>query len=176
MNFEGNFTIQNENQKNSEIAAIERERSIRWEKVQTNVFDDERYYRVVSEDGYKDYLQNDVIRSSPDGTDSHVVNGIEIGHRPTSFPSFDKGAPDLGYAKGDSDNYIFESSIPMYRRGDENPATGNRIKGRHWAYRPIDPATGDIIKDMDSSMVGNIYKLDKEHNLFIQKNNASDIE
>lgn len=169
MYFESGFTFQNENEKNTEIVALEYEKNIQWEKVDTSVFDPEKYYRVVGENGYKDFLQHDVIRSSPEGTDSHIVNGFDIGHRPTSFPSFDKGAPNLTYAKEDSDNYIFESSIPMYKRGQENPATGNKLKGRHWAYRPIDPVTGNIIKDMDSSMISNMYKLDKEHNLFIQK-------
>lgn len=140
-----------------------------WHLLENHVFDKDSFYRIVNEEGYQDYVNNKLLRSSPEGTPSHMVGRFDIGHRPTSFPSFDKGAPDISYAKEGEDNYIFESKIPMYRRGDKNPAHGGTIKGRHWAYRPIDQKTGNIITEMTPDTIKNIFKLDKNGNLFIKQ-------
>ena len=118
-----------------------------WVLLENYVFDEHSFYRIVNEEAYLDYQQNKVLRSSPEGTPSHIVGRFDIGHRPTSFPSFSKGVPDFSYAKDGEDNYIFESNIPMYKRGDKNPVHDGIIKGRHWAYRPIDQETGNVIKE-----------------------------
>lgn len=145
------------------------EKTISWLKLENHIFDENNFYRIVDEKGFEDFLKTGFVRSSPDGTDSKIVKGFDIGHRPTSFPSFDKGTPDLSYARENSDNYIFESAVPMYKRGDKNPATGSAIKGRHWAYRPIDSQSGNIIKEMTADMIKNIYKLDKDGGLYIKE-------
>lgn len=140
----------------------------KWLPLKDYSFDENSFYRIINEEGYRDYKTNNILRSSPDGTPSHMVGRFDIGHRPTSFPSFDKGAPDISYAKEGEDNYIFESKIAMYKRGDKNPTHGGTIKGRHWAYRPIDQETGNVIKEMNSDMIKNIFKLDKNGNLYIK--------
>lgn len=140
-----------------------------WTLLVNHVFDEDSYYRIVSSDGYQDFLKNNILRSSPEGTPSKMAGRFDIGHRPTSFPSFDKGTPDLSYAVEGQDNYIFESKIPMYRRGDKNPLHERPIKGRHWAYRPIDLATGLVITNMTPDMIQNIFKLDKQGNLYLKK-------
>lgn len=140
----------------------------KWLLLKDYSFDENSFYRIVNEEGYRDYMTNNILRSSPDGTPSHMVGRFDIGHRPTSFPSFDKGKPNISYAKEGEDNYIFESEIAMYKKGDKNPIHGGTIKGRHWAYRPIDQETGNVIKEMNSDMIKNIFKLDKNGNLYMK--------
>jgi hypothetical protein len=139
-----------------------------WLKLEGHVFDENGFYRVVDEKGFKDFIDTGVVRSSPTGTDENIYGGFNIGNRPTSFPSFSKGSPDLSYVRENSDNYIFESGIPMYKKGDQNPVTQSEVKGRHWAYRPIDQSTGVVITEMTSDMIKNIYKLDKDKNLYLK--------
>ena len=136
-----------------------------WILLENYVFDENSFYRIVNEEAYQDYKQNKIVRSSPEGTPSHMAGRFDIGHRPTSFPSFSKGVPDFSYAKEGEDSYIFESNISMYKRGDKNPVHDGTIKGRHWAYRPIDQETGNVIKEMNTDMIKNIFKLDNQVSL-----------
>ena len=140
-----------------------------WIKLENHVFDENNFYRVVNEKGYQDFLEHNALRSSPDGTESMIVDNIEVGHRPTSFPSFDKGAPDKSYFDPESASYIFESAVPMYRRGESNPATGAEIRGRHWAYRALDPQTGETLKEIPRDKIINIYKREKDETLYVLK-------
>lgn len=146
------------------------EKEIGWKELENHQFDESHFYRIVSEAGYQDFLNTGVLRSSPEGTDSHITeSGFDIGHRTTAFPSFSKGAPDLRYTKDGVNNYIFETDAELYKRGDKNPANGNPIKGRHWAYRAIDKETGRIITEIKPDMIAHIYKLDTQGTLFIRE-------
>lgn len=140
-----------------------------WIKLENHDFDPNNFYRIVNENGYKDFLEKGILRSSPTGTESEMVGRFDIGHRPTSFPSFSKGEPDLSYLKEGEDNFIFETDIPLYRRGDKNPVTGNSIRGRHWAHRPIDEKTGKVITEVKPEMIKNIYKVAKDGSLYLKK-------
>ncbi len=144
------------------------ENLFQWQKLENYVFNEENFYRIVDERGYNDFLETGIVRSSPTGTDSNIHGRFDLGHRPTGFPSFSKGSPDFSYCKSGEDNYIFESAIPMFRRGDKHPIHGGSIKGRHWAYRPINPETGEVIKEITKDMIINIYKIDKESNLYLR--------
>lgn len=147
----------------------ETENALEWIRLDNHVFDEDSFYRIVNENGFQDYQENKILRSSRTGTEPEMAGRFNIGNRPTAFPSFDKGAPDLSYAKKGEDNYIFESKIPMYKRGDKHPITNGIIKGRHWAYRPIDLETGKTILEIKPDMINNIYKIDKEGDLFLKK-------
>jgi hypothetical protein len=138
-----------------------------WKKIEQPEFDENNFYRVVTQAGYDDFVANQIIRSSPTGDDSHVVEGIDIGGRPTIFPTFSKGSPDMSFFKEGEDNYIFETDVPMYKRGEDNPVTGNQIKGRHWAYRLIDE-NGDAVLEMKPEQIKNIYKVDKDKNIYLK--------
>lgn len=147
----------------------ETEQQIEWVKLENHTFNEDNFYRVVDQKGFDDFQETGVVRSSVTGTDPKMVGRFNIGNRPTSFPSFDKGAPDLSYLRPEEDNYIFESSSPMYKRGEINPVTQKQIKGRHWAYRPIDITTGNVITELPKTLVKNIYKHDKLGDLYIKK-------
>lgn len=144
------------------------EQEDKWIKLENHTFNEDSFYRIVDEKGFKDFKETGVVRSSPTGTDSVMQGRFDVGSRPTPFPSFAKGTPDLSYSRANSDNYIFESGIPMYGRGDQNPATQLPIKGRHWAYRPIDPTTGHVVTEMTLDMIKNVYKLDKDGSLYVK--------
>jgi hypothetical protein len=138
-----------------------------WIPLEHHQFDENNYYRIVSQRGYDDFNESGIIRSSPTGTESYIHGRFDLGGRTTSFPSFSKGAPDLSYAKEGENNYIFESDAPMYRRGDTNPVTGGVIGGRHWAYRPIHPETGRVF-DLTKEHIKDIYKVDPDGGLYLK--------
>lgn len=137
-----------------------------WTKLAKHVFNENNFYRIVNESGYKDFLESGVLRSSPDGTESNIKGNIDFGHRPTAFPSFDKGGPNPDYFKP-GDNYVFEVDTAMYRRGEANPVTGNPIKGRHFAYRMIGE-DGNVMNEIKAEKIKNIYKFDKNGDLFLK--------
>lgn len=151
------------------ILKQETEKQIEWVMQNDHEFNENNFYRVVDENGYGDMLETDVVRSSPEGTQPKIVDGLNIGNRPTSFPSFSKGAPDSNYSQESADNYILESDIPMYKRGDTNPVTGNPVKGRHWAYRPIDSETGETLKELSVDKIKQVFKKDIQGNLLRQE-------
>jgi hypothetical protein len=116
-----------------------------------NKWNPNAFYRIVDEEGGADALNTGIVRSSPTGTKSsgQFVGKFDLSAgRGTPFPSFAKGKPDVTYIPEDGKGYIFESEVPMYKRGETNPVTGNQIKGRHWAYRPIDMETGVTITEL----------------------------
>ncbi len=139
-----------------------------WKSLERDhAFDPEGFYRIVNQDGYDDFVESGIVRSKVQDTEGKGVLEL-ISRRPTSFPSFAKGLPDLSYAKEGEDNYIFESNLPMYSRGDQNPATGKAIASAHWAYRPIDPVTGEVMLNLQAKDVKKIYKIDKDGGLFLK--------
>lgn len=106
-----------------------------------------------------------------------MVGKLNIGNRPTSFPSFSKGAPDKSYFKNDGDSYIFETDTVLFGRGEKNPVTGTEVGigpedggSRHWAYRLIDAQTGKVVTKMPAELIKDIYKVDKDGNLYLKKN------
>ncbi|MES2985965.1 MAG: hypothetical protein V4686_02455 [Patescibacteria group bacterium] len=139
-----------------------------WKLLENHEFNKNNFYRIVNEQGYKDYIEAGTLRSSPTGTESNMVGQINLGNRPTSFPSFDKGTPNLTYIKEGEENYIFETDVQLFARGDINPVTNQPIKGRHWAYRMIDPETGENLDTVDSSHIKNIYRVDTQKNLYVR--------
>ena len=147
-----------------------------WVRLESHEFNPNNFYRIVGEDGYKDFIEKGYLRSSPTGTEPKMVGSIDVGSRPTSFPSFSMGAPDKNYFKKDAASYIFETDVKLFSPGDMNPVTGKVIGkgdrdggGRHWGYRAIDGKTGEVIKEMSADMIINIYKVDKDGNLYLKK-------
>lgn len=152
----------------AKILKLEAEKKIAWVMLNDHTFNKEAFHRVIDKEGYADFLERDSARSSPTGTKHDDLQ------RPTFFPSFAKGAPNLEhYGQADDDNYILESDRPMFGRGDTNPVTGQVIKGRHWAYRPLDPKTGETLAELSADEIKNVYKKDKQGGLFIQEKNTS---
>jgi uncharacterized membrane protein (UPF0127 family) len=114
--------------------------------------DPNAYYRIAGRDALEDAMSSGVVRSKtiiPEGADLFALTKA----RPTSFPSYAKGTPDLTYLKN-ADDVIFKNSGPMYKRGDILP-NGNVLTGRHWAYRPYNESTKQIAKSIP---VEEIYK------------------
>ena len=153
----------------AELLKIETDQEIEWLKLDDHKFNEDNFYRVVDEKGYEDFKNTKVVRSSTTGTDSHMAGRIEIGHRPTPFPSFSKGKPDPSYMREGSNNYIFESDTPMFKVGEKNPVTNVKIKGSHYAHRPINQETGEVMLEMTPEMIKNIYRVNKEGELHLKK-------
>jgi hypothetical protein len=102
----------------------------------------DKSYRVAGMDAYNDFVESGVLRSkTPDMPVGASLEERIIGARPTGFPSFQKGFADLRYLP-DNGGVVFETGLPTFKRGEINPVTGQRIKGRHYAHRVIDPNTG----------------------------------
>jgi hypothetical protein len=122
-----------------------------------NLNNPNKSYRVAGEDAYQDFLNTGVVQSA-DGKLSGLRDVLPDGRviqirRPTGFPSFQKGYADLSYADPSMKNYIYETSVPTFKRGEINPVTGERIKGRHYAHRPIDMNTGEVITQLPAKDV-----------------------
>ena len=102
----------------------------------------DKSYRVAGVDAYNDFVESGVLRSkTPDMPVGASLEERMVGARPTGFPSFQKGFADLRYLP-DNGGVVFETGLPTFKRGEINPVTGQRIKGRHYAHRVIDPNTG----------------------------------
>lgn len=149
---------------------FENNAGISWKQFNKKDFNQDHFYRIVSSKGYIDYLSNGVVRSSPEGTESAYVGRFNLGGRTTPFPSFSKSLPDLSYLKENDTNYIFETDMPMYKRGEEadTETEVRKIKGRHWAYRPIDKKTGKTITELKKDDLLAIYKINEAGELFVQ--------
>lgn len=108
-------------------------------------------FRVAGEDAYKDFIESGVLRS---GLGDPVSIGEKIVYRTTPFPSFQKGYADLKrYSNPSMKNYVFKTNVPTFKRGEANPVTGNIIKGSHYAHRPINMETGEIINSLPAKDV-----------------------
>jgi hypothetical protein len=124
------------------------------------------YFRIVNQVGYDDLESTGVARSSPTGTDSKRPSdwdgtGVDLGHRPTSFPAFAKDKVDRSYLSPEGHSYVLEHPGPMYKRGQENPATKNPITGRHWAYRKFD-SEGKVVTEIPSDEFSGVYRVSED--------------
>lgn len=165
-------------EKSFSITELEKERDTNrnkesaqnWDKIDTPEFSESNFYRIINESGYNDLINSGKVRSSPTGAKPtfHIKGSDPNIGRPTPFPSFAKGKPDLTYLEKDSTNYILESEIPMHARGEVNPVTGHQIRGRHWAHRPLDEE-GQPRTELPIEEIKNIYKVDKDGDFFMQK-------
>jgi hypothetical protein len=106
-------------------------------------------YRVAGLNAYEDFKNTGVLRSKTTLPENATfLDRVEA--RPTSFPSFQKGYADMAYAKPEG-SVVFETALPTFKRGDINPVTGLPIKGRHYAHRVIDPATGKTMMEIPAA-------------------------
>ena len=70
------------------------------------------YYRVVGEDAVEDLVTSGLVRSK--GARPKIVSeGINLGNRPTAFPSFSKGKISMEYAKGLDKHAIIKTDRAM---------------------------------------------------------------
>lgn len=114
-------------------------------------------YRIADEASYQDFMSSGYVRPkslTPEFQSKTFDNFTEaMADRPTSFPSFAKGEPAWDYLPKEGKGYIYATEQPLVRRGDVNPITGQQVKGRHWAYRPIDENTGKVITELSADKV-----------------------
>ena len=113
-------------------------------------------YRAVNEAAYKDLIESGVVRGRAAAQSPTVgASGLSklITERPTEFPSFERGKVLTSYLPETGQGYIYETDIPMVRRGEVNPVTGQTIRGRHFAARPMNPITGEILREIPASSV-----------------------
>lgn len=73
----------------------------------------DNYYRVVGTDAADDMLTNGVVRSKVEAKGSEKATGINLGSRPTAYPSFSKGKPSMEYAASLPKHAIIETNRPM---------------------------------------------------------------
>lgn len=114
--------------------------------------DANKSYRVAGRDAYEDFVKTGTVRSVTPMPEPGMSFAERIQQRPTGFPSFQKGFADLRYLPEEG-GVVFETDLPTFRRGDINPVTGNRIKGRHYAHRVIDPETGKTVTSIPASNI-----------------------
>jgi hypothetical protein len=121
-----------------------------------NYFSDpNKFYRLVrGDEAFKDIQKSGVVRSAAAaGVKYDPIDPsrkIDLGNRPTAWPSFAKGAASSSYAKGNPKHYIIETSEKL-----EAPT-----KGRHGGgsagktyFPPLDPKTGTHRTSLPASSV-----------------------
>ncbi len=106
-------------------------------------------YRVAGHDAHKDFVESGLLRSKTNLPENATLLD-RIQARSTSFPSFQKDYADLRYLP-ENGGVVFETSLPTFKRGQLNPITGERIKGRHYAHRAIDFKTGKVLTEIPAS-------------------------
>jgi hypothetical protein len=134
------------------------------------------FYRIADEASYNDFINSGVVRSKSAAGLNETNISNRILDRSTSFPSFDKGKINTNYFPENGNAYIYKSDIPMFARGEINPVTNTRITGRHFAYRPIDMNTGNVIKEIPKEQIqvfkGNPHWLKGYEEIKIPTNNV----
>ena len=109
-------------------------------------------YRVAGLDAFDDFKNTGILRSITSNAPEGASLSERMMSRPTGFPSFQKGYADMRYAPEEG-AVIFETGLPTFKRGEINPVTGNRIKGRHYAHRVINPETGATMTEIPAADV-----------------------
>jgi hypothetical protein len=106
--------------------------------------DPNKFYRIVrGDEAFKDIQKSGVVRSAAAaGVKYDPINQsskIDLGNRPTAWPSFAKGAASSSYAKGNPKHYIIETSEKL-----EAPTRGRHGGGSAGKtyFPPPDPKTG----------------------------------
>ena len=115
-------------------------------------------YRAVNEVAYRDLVESGVVRGRaassvlPSTTSGGNIAKL-LADRPTAFPSFERGRMLPEYLPKTGKGYVYETEWPVVRRGEVNPVTGQTVRGRHFAARPINPTTGEVLSEIPSSAV-----------------------
>jgi len=114
--------------------------------------DSNKFYRIIrGDEAVKDIQKSGVVRSAAGaGVKYEPTNQsgkVDLGNRPTAFPSFAKGVPSAIYAKGDPKHFIIETSEKLEAS----------TRGRHGAgstyFPPTDPKTGAPRTSLPASSV-----------------------
>ncbi len=142
--------------------------SVRWQKIDKPDFKQEFFYRIMNTEGLRQFMDTGSLGSFKMDDEKINQGGVNVTYRGVPFPSFAKGEPDLTYLKSEENNFIFESDYPMYRRGETHPATGKEVRGRHWAYRPLNE-NGNTIETLPGSSIKRIFMVDKEGDFYLKK-------
>lgn len=121
-------------------------------KLNPNAFkpNPDAFYRVVGNDAVEDALSSGLIRNKQ-SVNQNIPGTINIGDRPTAYPSFSKGKISTEYAKGLTEHGLIETNRPM------NVSNLGR-HGKGTTQFPVDN-TGNYIKEFPVEQ-SKIYKQD----------------
>ena len=100
--------------------------------------ENESYRVIVGDEAFNDIIESGVVRTNADSK-SKKEGGIDLGNRPTAFPSFSKGKASVEYANENPNNYIIvtdDASIQPSKSGRHGKGTtmfptdenGNHLK------------------------------------------------
>ena len=104
---------------------------------------------IRGEESFNDIANKGIVRSVPP-VNTNSIGKINLGGRPTAFPSFSKGKVSKEYAEGDPLNYIIESN------SDKIKVSTLGRHGKGTTYFPTD-IEGNYINSLDAGEI-NVYK------------------
>jgi hypothetical protein len=112
----------------------------------------DKFYRVIRGDAAaQDIQKSGMVRSAAEAGTNYgpgaEAGKINLGNRPTAFPSFAKGSVDIGYAQAEPKHYIIETSEKLQASNQ-----GRHGKGRTY-FPSNDPATNQPRKSLPSSSI-----------------------
>ena len=109
------------------------------------------FYRVVhGQNAFDDILKTGVIRSVTPESKPSSIGKIDLGSRPTAFPSFSKGSASMSYAQQNPSHFIVETQDPSIKQS----TLGRHGKGS--TYFPTDKE-GNYVNELDSKKT-RVYK------------------
>ena len=115
------------------------------------VNENESYRVIVGDEAFNDIVNSGVVRTNADNKGTNKQEGIiDLGGRPTAFPSFSKGSASMSYAKDNPNHYIIVT---------EDASIQPSTSGRHGKGNTMFPTdeNGKHLKELDGSKV-KVYK------------------
>lgn len=111
--------------------------------------ENESYRVIVGDEAFNDIVESGVVRTNAE-TKSKKEGGIDLGNRPTAYPSFSKGKASMDYAASNPNNYIIVTEDPSIQ-----PSTVGR-HGKGTTMFPTDEK-GNHLKELSGEKV-KVYK------------------
>jgi hypothetical protein len=113
--------------------------------------ENESYRVIVGDEAFNDIVESGVVRTNADNKGTNKQEGvIDLGGRPTAYPSFSKGSASMSYAGENPNHYIIVT---------EDASIQPSTKGRHGKGTTMFPtdANGNHGKELSGDKV-KVYK------------------
>ncbi len=113
--------------------------------------ENESYRVIVGDEAFNDIIESGVVRTNADNKGTNKQKDvIDLGGRPTAYPSFSKGSASMSYAGENPNHYIIVT---------EDASIQPSTSGRHGKGKTMFPtdANGKHLKELDGSKV-KVYK------------------
>ena len=142
---------------------------------------DEFYRVIVGDEAFNDIVDTGIVRTNAGNKNTKIEGGINLGGRPTLFPSFSKGKASMSYAAENPNNYIIvtdDASIQPSKNGRHGKGTTmfptgedgkhlNSLDSNFKVYKHIGDGKYELVytknKAVNNEVVNNINESDNSN-------------